>query len=83
MGEAEAMTAVWRAADKRAKLIKRQKNRCYWCREQMSQGGPSDPKSATLDHVTPRSMGGAGSMDNLVAACRKCNNGRGNKPIER
>ena len=74
------MTTVWKAQEKRAKLIKRQKNRCHWCREPMTNGGPSDPRSATLDHVVPKSKGGGGNIENLVAACQECNRRRGSGP---
>lgn len=30
-------------------------------------------EEATLDHVIPRSKGGSGAMQNLVTACRSCN----------
>ena len=36
-----------------------------------------DPLSATLDHYTPRVLGGGGTIDNLVAACKRCNERRG------
>ena len=70
------MTHVWKAAEKRARLRKRQKNRCYWCKEQMNSR-PLDKREATLDHMTPRSRGGGGDILNLVAACRECNEKRG------
>lgn len=37
---------------------------CAYC------GGPGD----TVDHVLPRSRGGSNNWDNLVCACRPCNN---------
>lgn len=70
------MTNVWKAQEKRERLCKRQKNRCYWCGEQMNRRH-LDPRQATLDHYTPRSVGGAGAIDNLVAACKDCNERRG------
>ena len=33
----------------------------------------------TLDHVLPRSRGGSTSWENLVAACRPCNNRKGDR----
>jgi 5-methylcytosine-specific restriction endonuclease McrA len=33
----------------------------------------------TLDHVLPRSRGGASTWENLVAACRRCNNRKGDR----
>jgi 5-methylcytosine-specific restriction endonuclease McrA len=35
-----------------------------------------------LDHVVPRSRGGAHSWDNVVAACRRCNSRKENRLIE-
>lgn len=36
----------------------------------------------TIDHVFPRSRGGADSWENLVACCTKCNNQKGNRTPE-
>ncbi len=36
-------------------------------------------KELTIDHVTPRWMGGPQTWDNLVACCRKCNLKKGDK----
>jgi 5-methylcytosine-specific restriction endonuclease McrA len=39
-------------------------------------------KSAnTVDHVQPKSKGGADSWENLVACCLKCNNQKGDKTL--
>lgn len=47
--------------------------RCAYC------GGPGD----TVDHVVPRSRGGSGHWDNLVCACRVCNNRKADRtPLE-
>lgn len=35
----------------------------------------------TLDHVTPRSRGGAHTWENLVTACRACNHRKGGKTV--
>ncbi len=45
---------------------------CQYCGK---KGGAGE---LTLDHVLPRSRGGATSWENLVAACRPCNNRKGN-----
>lgn len=42
---------------------------CQYC------GRPAD----SLDHVTPRSRGGAHTWDNVVACCRSCNVRKGNR----
>ena len=36
----------------------------------------------TLDHVHPRSRGGAHTWENLVACCRKCNHTKGDKTLD-
>jgi hypothetical protein len=61
-------TALWRKL--RAQVLKRDQNTCYYC------GQYAD----TCEHLIERSKGGTDSMDNLVAACKKCNYSRvGNK----
>ena len=57
---------------KRAKLNKfniklRDEFRCQYC------GSTFNHKSLTIDHVVPKSKGGSFSWDNLVAACKPCN----------
>ena len=47
----------------RAALMHRDRFRCAYC------GGKAD----TIDHVVPRSRGGAHSWENCVAACSACN----------
>ena len=70
------MTHIWKAAEKRERIAKRQKNRCYWCGEQMSRQH-LHARQCTLDHIKPKSKGGGGNVENLVAACRTCNESRG------
>jgi 5-methylcytosine-specific restriction endonuclease McrA len=38
--------------------------------------------SLTVDHVTPRHMGGQHTWDNLVAACPSCNHRKGGRTLE-
>lgn len=45
---------------------------CQYC------GAPAE----NLDHVVPRSRGGAHTWDNVVAACRRCNSRKENRLIE-
>jgi 5-methylcytosine-specific restriction endonuclease McrA len=49
-------------------VLRRDEHRCAYC-----QG-----HATTVDHVLPRSRGGADSWDNLVACCLRCNNLKGN-----
>jgi len=40
-------------------------------------------KATTVDHVLPRSRGGGSTWTNLVSACAKCNERKGNRtPVE-
>lgn len=60
-------------------LYKKQGGKCHYCRKQMTKR-PVGPHHATEDHIIPRAQGGASSFANLVGACFKCNNMRGNIP---
>lgn len=50
-------------------VLRRDAHRCLYC-------GSS---ASTIDHVMPRSRGGADSWENLVACCLKCNNLKGDR----
>ncbi|NUQ70814.1 MAG: HNH endonuclease [Chthonomonadales bacterium] len=39
-------------------------------------------RDLTIDHVVPRRLGGGNSWDNVVAACRKCNTRKSDKPLD-
>jgi 5-methylcytosine-specific restriction endonuclease McrA len=61
----------------RKNILLRDRNTCQYCGEFMASG------ELTLDHVVPRSRGGASSWENLVACCHSCNRRKGNQlPIE-
>ncbi|RMI33013.1 HNH endonuclease [Nocardia stercoris] len=53
----------------RAALMHRDRYRCGYC------GG----KAETIDHVIPRSRGGAHSWENCVASCAPCNHNKADK----
>ena len=57
----------------RANVLWRDDYRCQYC------GNTFKPEKLTLDHVIPKSRGGDNSWKNLVAACKKCNQRKGNK----
>ena len=59
----------------RAAVLHRDNHKCVYC------GKSSKRNRLELDHVVPKSAGGADRYDNLVAACRPCNQKRRNKPI--
>ena len=41
---------------------------CYYC------GAKVGNKNLTMDHLIPLSRGGTSSRDNIVPACKECNN---------
>lgn len=57
----------------RKNLFKRDKHTCVYC---------GSNENLTVDHVVPKSRGGASTWDNLVTACNKCNNKKDNRTPE-
>ena len=56
-------------------VMLRDGHRCGYC------GRASNRNRMTIDHVVPRSQGGAHSWFNLITACRRCNQLKGqNRP---
>jgi 5-methylcytosine-specific restriction endonuclease McrA len=53
----------------RAGVLRRDGRRCAYCKK----------RADTIDHVVPRSRGGAHDWDNCVAACRGCNSRKADK----
>ena len=49
---------------------------CQYC------GNEFERKELTLDHIFPASKGGGKSWTNVVTACRKCNQKKGNRTPE-
>ncbi len=60
----------------RHNVFRRDKFICQYCTK--SYGA----KDLTLDHVLPVSKGGQKTWTNIVTACRKCNQKKGNKTLE-
>lgn len=58
----------------RRAVFRRDSYRCQYCGLEMGH--------LTLDHVVPRSRGGAHGWTNLVSACASCNRRKGGKTIE-
>ncbi|MBM2816208.1 MAG: endonuclease [Ignavibacteria bacterium] len=58
----------------RKNIIRRDNYRCAYCGEKSQE--------LTIDHVIPRSRGGADTWENLVAACIHCNNKKGSRTPE-
>lgn len=59
------------------RLHRWQDGACYWCGRHTYLSNATSPQAATRDHVIPKSLGGPGSMDNIVLACRACNGSSG------
>ncbi|MDR3738726.1 MAG: HNH endonuclease [Terracidiphilus sp.] len=57
----------------RKNILLRDRNTCQYCAVVL----PSS--ELTLDHVVPRSRGGASTWENLVACCHACNRRKGNR----
>lgn len=57
----------------RQNIFLRDNHQCQYCGKKVSE------KKLTIDHVIPISKGGRHEWDNVVAACSKCNNRKGNK----
>jgi 5-methylcytosine-specific restriction endonuclease McrA len=56
----------------RKNILLRDRNTCQYCGKILAAG------ELTLDHVIPRSRGGASTWENLVACCHNCNRKKGN-----
>ncbi len=56
----------------RKNILLRDRNTCQYC------GLVLPSSDLTLDHVIPRSRGGASTWENLVACCHDCNREKGN-----
>ena len=55
----------------RKNIVKRDGHRCQYC--------GADHAAMTVDHVVPKLYGGRDTWENLVCACIKCNNIKGNR----
>ena len=61
---------------RRIKVANRFQWKCHWCGQGMrTELGYQN--TATIEHLVPRSLGGSNGMNNLAAACRRCNFNRG------
>lgn len=57
-------------------LLRRDKHICAYCAQQFRAS------QLDLEHIVPKSKGGADSWMNLVAACKACNNRKANRTPE-
>jgi hypothetical protein len=59
----------------RENVFRRDQHACVYCGEKRKD-------LLTLDHVLPRSKGGTDTWENVVTACRRCNNEKSDLLIE-
>ena len=57
----------------RLRIMMRDKMRCQYC------GARGTQFDLTLDHIIPRSRGGRSDVENLCAACKPCNQRKGDR----
>ena len=57
----------------RKNLFIRDNYTCQYCNKRFTKA------NLTIDHVTPKSAGGPKTWENIVAACKKCNQKKANK----
>ena len=57
----------------RKNIMWRDQYKCQYCEKEC------ESKVMTLDHIVPRSRGGKNTWTNLVTACKKCNQKKGNR----
>jgi 5-methylcytosine-specific restriction endonuclease McrA len=56
---------------------KRSEGKCYYCKREVP------PKELTMDHIVPIIRGGKSAKNNVVPACKECNNKKKHSlPIE-
>lgn len=64
---------------RRVDIFERDAYRCWMCDMQCDEFARVPAlNAATVDHITPRSLGGTDDADNLATACFSCNSRRGN-----
>ena len=56
-------------------VLIRDRYTCAYC-------GKVDKKHMTVDHVLPKALGGENSWENCTAACKECNNKKGNNTTQ-
>lgn len=80
MSQKRRLIKLWNKleASEEDDMAKRERRSCHYCGVGMTKRGTKEPRSATIDHIIPKSRGGNSSPINTVMCCRKCNNEKGN-----
>ena len=73
IGKKKSRQARWN----RQLLLEKHNGRCVHCEEVVNLI-TDHPKSATIDHIVPISLGGLDSIRNMQLLCNACNNKKGN-----
>lgn len=65
----------------RKRVYIRDEGKCRYCKKRIEWEAVTDSgqRDVTLDHIVPKSLGGANSEDNLTIACYRCNNVKGSR----
>lgn len=66
-------------------LYRQQDGICAYCDRKMILASEFEDKSGlrcTIDHIVPTSKGGTNHPSNLIGACYRCNNLKGDRPVE-
>lgn len=69
------------------KIVERDGSRCVYCERELdysvaAENGAKSTTAATFDHVIRLVDGGSNTWENVVCACRGCNQRNANKSIE-
>jgi len=73
-----AQNGQWIRTEKRFAIYRRDRFHCVYCGADLFDAPGQD---ITLDHVTPRELGGTNHETNLVTACRSCNCAKQDKTL--
>lgn len=75
-------TAKWKRA--RVALIgKRDGSLCWLCNRSLLKIGEAKNRKITLEHLTPRALGGTDDCDNLVLCHPACNRHLADRPVQK
>jgi len=69
-------TGCWCRPLKRLSVYCRDGFACVWCGASVEDGA-----QLSLDHLKPKSAAGTNDARNLVTACKRCNDSRGNRSL--
>lgn len=59
------------------KALCRRERKCFYCDKPLFWKRKGHREKGTIDHFIPLADGGSNASDNLVLACKKCNNAKG------